>query len=34
VREVALGLKRDEMVRRPSVSSTAQVVEYVRAAQV
>ena len=31
--EVALGLKRDEMVRRPSVSSTAQVVEYVRAAQ-
>lgn len=31
--EVALGLKRDEMVRRPSVFSTAQVVEYVRAAQ-
>lgn len=33
MREVALGLKRDEMVRRPSVFSTAQVVEYVRAAQ-
>ena len=33
MREVALGLKRDEMERRQSVSSTAQVVEYVRAAQ-
>jgi DNA repair protein RadC len=33
MREVALSLKRDEMVRRPSVFSTAQVVEYVRAAQ-
>ena len=33
MREVALGLKGDETVSRPSVSSTARVVEYVRTAQ-
>lgn len=33
MREVALRLKRAEAVQRPVVSSTAQVIEYVRAAQ-
>lgn len=33
IRAVALRLKRDELIRRPSVSSTSDVLDYVRAAQ-
>ena len=33
MREVALRLKREEAVQRPAISSTTQVIEYVRAAQ-